>query len=183
MMNIEDKVPKKPSGSIPLWPMIITIFTTGFSTKNGLLTVIISIIVYSVFYGAFWLIWLIRIYFYQTKIIAQLHTDYDSTTNQLNTKNEQIDKLDNRNEDLEKDNSDLRSEIEDITTNRDTLIRMYESKQNDYEKLKSEFSNFKNIILTIALSNADLQKAIHIYTDIKEISNDSETISHRENTK
>lgn len=180
-MNIEDKVPKKPSGSIPLWPMIIAVFTTGFSTKNGLLTVIIAIGVYSLFCGVFWLIWLIRIYFYQTKIIAQLNTNYDSKANELNTKNERIDTLDSQNKELEKSNSNLRSQIKYITTNRDTLINMNEDLKDQNTELNENYQLLRMALFSAAIGDSHISNFIAKFTDNKEFIDGTKTISHSKN--
>lgn len=158
--------------------MLLTIVTTGFSTKNGLFTVGAAIGAYTALLGGVWLIWLIRIYLYQSKIITKLNTDYDSQTDELNSAKEQIVKLNDQNKQLEKANSDLRSEIKQITTNRDTLINMNNDLKNENNALNGNYQLLWMALFSAAISNNHIQKFINTFNNNKEFIDGTKGISH-----
>lgn len=183
MLNIEVKLPKKPSWSIPTLPMIISIFTTGFSTKNGFLTISAAIGVYTLFYAGSWLLWLIRTYFHQKRRIYKLTSDYDAKTDELNSIIKKMDNLKAQNQELEKANSDLNSEIKSVKTNRDTLIVMNEDLKSENDILDASYKLLSSSLLHASWNNKHIEEFITKFTNNKEIINGTKAISYSKNNQ
>lgn len=183
MLNIDDKQPKKPSMSIPLWPMIFAIFTARTSTNNNLFTVVLAISVYVAFYAILWLIWLIRTHFYQARIITQLNASNDKHSQDLTNLNERIDKLDTKKSELESTNSSLKSEVTRLTANRDTLISMNNELKNENADLKGSYQLLQMALFSASIGNNHIQDFLTSFNTNKEFINGTKTISHSEDNQ
>lgn len=183
VLNIEVKLLKKPSWSMPTLPMIISIFTTGFSTKNGFLTISAAIGVYTLFYAGYWLLWLIRTYFHQKRRIDKLTSNYDAKTDELNSIIKKMDKLKAQNQELEKANSTLDSEIKSVKINRDTLIVMNEELKNENNISDARYTLLSSALFHASLTNKDIEEFIKKFINNKEIIDGTKAISYSKNNQ